>query len=117
MRGPGNGWFHFDREVKHVVDLAPGACWRIWPVGWRLPIRVRRLPCARDLEETPTVTRLDLRESLERVLSSTNLIKNLFSRMREIERRVRRSPGGAMIPRWTAAGVLQAERNFRKVTG
>ena len=31
------------------------------------------------LEETLTVMRLDLPESLERVLSSTNLIENLFS--------------------------------------
>jgi transposase-like protein len=31
------------------------------------------------LDETQTVMRLDLPESLERVLSSTNLIENLFS--------------------------------------
>jgi putative transposase len=61
--------------------------------------------------------RLDLPESLERVLSSTNLIENLFSRVREMARRVRHWQGGAMILRWTAAGVLEAERNFRKVVG
>jgi putative transposase len=32
-------------------------------------------------------------------------------------RRVRRWQGGGMILRWTAAGVLEAERNFRKVAG
>ncbi len=42
------------------------------------------------LEETLTVMRLGLPENLERVLSSTNLIENLFSRVREIGRRVRR---------------------------
>jgi hypothetical protein len=36
------------------------------------------------LEETLTVMRLGLPENLERVLSSTNLIENLFSRVREI---------------------------------
>jgi putative transposase len=69
------------------------------------------------LEETLTVMRLDLPESLERVLSSTNLIENLFSRVREIARRVKRWQGGTMILRWTAAGVLEAERSFRKVAG
>jgi len=34
------------------------------------------------LEETLTVMRLHLPKSLERVLSSTNLIENLFSRVR-----------------------------------
>ncbi|MGH7779782.1 MAG: transposase [Candidatus Binataceae bacterium] len=39
------------------------------------------------LEETLTVMRLELSESLERVLGSTNLIENLFSRMRAFPRR------------------------------
>ncbi len=69
------------------------------------------------LEETLTIMRLDLPESLERVLSSTNLIENLFSRVREMARRVRHWQGGAMILRWTAVGVLEAERDFRKVVG
>jgi putative transposase len=69
------------------------------------------------LEETLTVMRLDLPETLERVLSSTNLIENLFGRVREIARRVKRWQGGSMILRWTAAGVLEAERHFRKVAG
>jgi putative transposase len=63
------------------------------------------------------VMRLGLPKSLERVLSLTNLIENLFSRVREISRRVKRWQGGAMILRWTAAGVLEAERHFRKVAG
>jgi hypothetical protein len=69
------------------------------------------------VEETLTVMRLDLPESLERVLSSTNLIENLFSRVRDTARRVKRWHGGMMILRWTAAGVLEAERHFRKIAG
>ena len=69
------------------------------------------------LEETLTVMRLGLPENLERVLSSTNLIENLFSRVREIGRRVRHWQSGTMVLRWTADGVLEAERGFRKVTG
>jgi len=62
------------------------------------------------LEETLTLARLDLPETLERVLSSTNLIENLFSRVRDLARRVKRWQGGTMILRWTAAGALEAER-------
>jgi putative transposase len=69
------------------------------------------------VDETLTVMALHLSEGLERVLSSTNLIENLFSRVREIARRVKRWQGGTMILRWTAAGVLEAERHFRKIAG
>jgi putative transposase len=69
------------------------------------------------LDETLTVMRLGLPEALDRVLSSTNLIENLFSRVREIGRRVRRWQSGTMVLRWTAAGVLEAERGFRKLAG
>jgi hypothetical protein len=55
--------------------------------------------------------------SLERVLSSTNLIENLFSRVRGLVRRVKRWRGGTMVLRWSAAGVLEAERSFRKIVG
>ena len=69
------------------------------------------------LEETLTVMRLDLPENLERILSSANLIENLFSRVREIGRRVKRWQSGTMVLRWTAAGVIEAERGFRKLAG
>jgi putative transposase len=69
------------------------------------------------LEETLTVMCLGLPENLERVLSSTNLIENLFGRVREIGRRVKRWQNGTMVLRWTAAGVLEAERGFRKLFG
>jgi len=52
------------------------------------------------LEETLTVMRLGLPENLEQMLSSTNLIENLFSRVREIGRRVRHWQSGTMVLRW-----------------
>src|SRR5229473_1885204 len=69
------------------------------------------------LDETLTVMGLGLPENLERVLSSTNLIENLFSRVRAIGRRVTHWQSGTMVLRWTAAGVLEAERGFRKLAG
>lgn len=61
--------------------------------------------------------RLGLPANLERVLSSTNLIENLFSRAREIGRRGKRWQNGTMVLRCTAAGVLEAQRGFRKLVG
>ncbi len=51
------------------------------------------------LEETLTVTRLELPQALERALGYTNLIENLFSRVRAISRRVSRWQGGSMALR------------------
>jgi transposase-like protein len=69
------------------------------------------------LGETLSVMRLGLPENLEPVLASTNLIENLFSRVREIGRRAKHWQSGTMVLRWTAAGVLEAERGFRKLAG
>src|SRR5262249_14541585 len=97
------------------------------PNAWRLLENLaRRLESAypgaaaslrEGLEENLTVMRLDLPESLERVLSSTNLIENLLSRVRDTARRVKRRHGGTMILRWTAAEVLEAKRHLRKIAG
>ena len=70
-----------------------------------------------ELEETLTIMRLDLPEGPTRVLASTNLIESLFSRVRDISRCMRRWQDGTMILRWTGAGVLEAERHFRKAVG
>src|SRR5712692_4535986 len=69
------------------------------------------------LDETLSVMGLGLPENLERVLSSTNLIENLFSRVRAIGRRVTHWQSGTMVLRWAAADVLEAERGFRKLAG
>ena len=60
---------------------------------------------------------LRLPDKVERVLSSTNQIENLFSRVREIGRRVRRWQRGTMVLRWTAVGVFEPERGIRKIAG
>lgn len=55
------------------------------------------------LEETlAIIMRLDLPDSRARVVSSINPIETLFSRVRDMARRVPRWQGGAMILRWTA---------------
>ena len=69
------------------------------------------------LDETLTVMGLGIPEQLERMLSVTNAIENLFSTVRSVSHRVKRWRSGTMILRWTAAGLLEAERGFRKIRG
>lgn len=70
------------------------------------------------LEEVLTIKRLALGDpSLERTLSTTNVIENLIGQVRELSRRVKRWRGGKMILRWSAAGVLEAQRHFRRIRG
>ena len=67
--------------------------------------------------ETLTVTRLGITGRLKRTLQSTNPIESLFSVVRRTQRNVKRWQSGDMRQRWTAAGILDAERNFRRIKG
>lgn len=69
------------------------------------------------LDETLTVMGLGLPETLERMLSITNAIENLFGSVRKVSHRVKRWRGGKMILRWTATGLIEAEKGFRKIRG
>jgi transposase-like protein len=69
------------------------------------------------LDETLTVMGMGLPASLERTLSSTNVIENLLGTVREVSRRVKRWRGGGMILRWMAAGLMEAGKGFRRVRG
>jgi putative transposase len=67
------------------------------------------------LPETLTVTRLGIGGRLKRTLQCTNTIENQVCRVRQLN--VKRWHGGDMRQRWTAAGILDAERNFRRIKG
>ena len=69
------------------------------------------------LDETLTLKDMNLSASLERTLSTTNPIENLNSTIRRVSRRVKRWRDGKMVKRWIAAGVLEAQRGFRKLRG
>jgi len=69
------------------------------------------------LEETLTVQRLNIQHSLCRSLSNTNLIENCFAQVAYKTGRVKRWHGPNMILRWTAAALLHAEKNFRRIKG
>jgi transposase-like protein len=69
------------------------------------------------LEETLTVTRLGITGSLARSLKTTNPIESMISIARTTSRNVKRWRSGKMALRWTAAGMLEAERQFRRMNG
>jgi putative transposase len=69
------------------------------------------------LEEMFTVRRLGVSDRLARSLSSTNMIESMISVGRDTTRNVKRWRDGAMVKRWAAAGMLNAERSFRRLKG
>ena len=69
------------------------------------------------LDETITVQHLRVTGSLKRTLSSTNPIESMIEIVRKTQRNVKRWQHGDMALRWTAAGMSQAERQFRKIAG
>lgn len=69
------------------------------------------------LEETLSITRLGLPPSLLRTFKSTNPIESMISIARDGHRNVKRWRNGTMAMRWIAAGMLEAEEQFRKVNG
>ena len=52
-----------------------------------------------------------------RHIRTTNAIENLISSVRRVSRRVKHWQDGTMILRWTAAGLQEAEKGFRRVRG
>lgn len=69
------------------------------------------------LEETMTVIDLHLNENLLKTLSSTNAIENVQGTLARVSRNVKRWRGGSMALRWGAAGLLEAEKKFRRLKG
>jgi putative transposase len=69
------------------------------------------------LEETLTLQRLGIRGSLKTTLASTNPCESMIECVRRSSRNVKRWQSGDMALRWTAAGMLEAERQFRRVIG
>jgi len=69
------------------------------------------------MEETLTLTRLGVSGNLKRTLESTNPCESMLEIVRRTQRNVKCWSSGEMALRWTAAGMLEAERQFRKIIG
>src|SRR5215212_5402082 len=60
---------------------------------------------------------LDDHGQLKRTLASTNPCESMIETVRRTSRNVKRWKNGDMCLRWTAAGMLEAEQQFRKIVG
>jgi len=69
------------------------------------------------LDETLTVQRLRLPEELRKRFRSTNIIESTNNGVRDRSRNVKRWRDGAHVERWTAAGLLETEKKFRRIKG
>ena len=67
--------------------------------------------------ETLTILRLGVPPTLARTLRSTNPIESMIEICREHSKNVKRWRDGTMALRWCAAGMLEADHQFRRVNG
>ncbi|MGH8566391.1 MAG: IS256 family transposase, partial [Gammaproteobacteria bacterium] len=69
------------------------------------------------LAEMFTIARLGIDGRLARSLTTSNPVESMISIARTTNRNVTRWRDGNMVLRWTAAGMLNAERSFRRIKG
>lgn len=69
------------------------------------------------LEEMFTVARFAIPARLRRTVTNTNCIESMISIVRTTTDRVKHYDNGKMKKRWITAGMLEAERSFRRVRG
>jgi putative transposase len=69
------------------------------------------------LDDMFSVRRLGVSDRLARSLTNTNMIESMISVGRDTTHNVKRWRDGSMVKRWAAAGMLNAERSFRRLKG
>ena len=68
-------------------------------------------------EETLTINRLKLPESLRKLFGSTNIIESCFSITKDLCRNVKRWRNVEMAWRWAGTMLAEAERRFHRIMG
>jgi len=69
------------------------------------------------MDDTLTLIRLGIDGQLSKTLCSTNPCESMIEIVRHTQRNVKRWQNGDMRKRWTAAGMLVAEQQFRRIIG
>jgi len=69
------------------------------------------------MQDTLTLMRLKIDGQLAKTLCSTNPCESMIEIVRYTQRNVKRWQDGDMRKRWTAAGMLVAEQQFRRIIG
>jgi transposase-like protein len=103
-------WALTDADLAHQrLELLAGELDRSWPDA--------ASSLREGMAETLTLMGLGIDGNLAKTLSSTNPIESMIEIVRHTHRNVKRWRGGDMRKRWTAAGMLVAEQQFRRIIG
>ncbi|MEA2371316.1 MAG: putative transposase [Solirubrobacteraceae bacterium] len=96
-------------KAEQQLEVLAGELERSWPDAGA--------SMREGLPETLTLMRLGIDGKLAKTLCSTNPIESMIEIVRHTQRNVKRWQDGDMRKRWTAAGMLQAEQQFRRIVG
>jgi putative transposase len=103
-------WSLTDPELAHQrLELLASELDRTWPdAGGSL---------REGMHDTLTLMRLGITGTLAQTLCSTNPCESMIEIVRHTQRNIKRWRDGDMRKRWTAAGMLLAEQQFRRIIG
>jgi putative transposase len=105
-----SAWALSDPELaKQRLELLTSELDRTWPDAAG--------SLREGLDDTLTLMGLGITGQLAQTLSSTNPCESMIEIVRYTQRNVKRWKDGDMRKRWTAAGMLQAEQQFRRIVG
>jgi len=103
-------WSLTDPELaKQRLQLLASELDRTWPDA--------AASLREGLQDTLTLMRLGISGQLATTLCSTNPCESMIEIVRYTQRNVKRWQNGDMRKRWTAAGILVAEQQFRRIIG
>jgi transposase-like protein len=103
-------WALSDPQLaKQRLELLASELDRTWPDAAR--------SLREGLDDTLTLMRLGITGQLAKTLCSTNPCESMLEIVRYTQRNVKRWRDGDMRRRWTAAGMLVAEQQFRRIIG
>ena len=109
---------HLPEKEREAVGKKLDAAWRQTDYDNALRM-LKRL--ADDLEVRHPGAAASLREGLEELLArslrSTNCIESAFDKVRGYAHHVKRWRNGRQVLRWSAAGLLAAEKGFNRIKG
>jgi putative transposase len=103
-------WSLTDPELaRQRLELLAGELDRTWPDA--------AASLREGMQDTLTLMRLGITGKLATTLCSTNPCESMIEIVRHTQRNVKRWQDGDMRKRWTAAGMLVAEQQFRRIIG
>jgi putative transposase len=119
---------HLPDELKDQVKAVMKAAWKLGPKEGTMRLKKQaqwlkiEYPSAagslqKGMEEMFTLNHLGLPPTLNRCLSTTNIIESPNGGVRRRTGRVSQLKDGAMVLRWAASAFLSTEKKFRRIMG